>query len=151
MESNNKKDLIEVSVYIITAIFVFYLIYLCFIAEPNKIVFGNVFIDTKAIDFGGFGSLLAGIFSPLAFLWLFLNFRQQDKSLKIAEEQLHLLIIDRENRIKALRAGFKCVNRGWMGIKSKNLQFLHFTFKSNTELRNCSAYIRACPHLKNWY
>lgn len=81
-----KKRPFNLVVYIITTVFLIYLTYICFFAKPNQILLGNVFIKPDSIDFGGFGSLLAGIFSPLAFLWLVLNFRQQEKNLELTEE-----------------------------------------------------------------
>lgn len=84
----DKVDWVKTCIYIITALFLIYLFYICFIVKPNQILFGNVFIKPDSIDFGGFGSLLAGIFSPLAFLWLVLNFRQQNRNLAIAENNL---------------------------------------------------------------
>ncbi|WEE41023.1 hypothetical protein [Acinetobacter sp. TAC-1] len=101
-----KKDPIELAVYIVTGLFLAYLIYICFIAEPDQLLFGNVFIKTDPIDFGGFGSLLAGIFSPLAFLWLILNFKLQAKGLKVSQDQLQLLLDERDNKRKALRVIF---------------------------------------------
>ncbi|WP_288497394.1 hypothetical protein [uncultured Acinetobacter sp.] len=101
-----KKEPIELAVYIVTGLFLAYLIYICFIAEPDQLLFGNVFIKTNPIDFGGFGSLLAGIFSPLAFLWLILNFKLQAKSLKVSQDQLQLLLDERDNKRKALKVIF---------------------------------------------
>ncbi|MFW1746196.1 hypothetical protein ACG9XW_08240 [Acinetobacter guillouiae] len=101
-----KKDPIELAVYIATGLFLAYLIYICFIAEPDQFLFGNVFIKKNSIDFGGFGGLLSGVFAPLAFLWLILNFRQQDKNLKIAEAQLNILLQEITNKRKVSKAVF---------------------------------------------
>lgn len=87
---HNKTDWVKVTIYVATILFLAYLTFICFIVKPNQIEFGNVSIKTDLIDFGGFGSLLAGIFSPLAFLWLILNFRQQNENLKISENNLDL-------------------------------------------------------------
>ena len=84
----DKVDWVKTCIYFTTVLFLTYLFFICFIVKPNQILFGNVFIKPDSIDFGGFGSLLAGIFSPLAFLWLVLNFRQQNRNLAIAEDNL---------------------------------------------------------------
>lgn len=86
----DKVDWVKTCIYFITALFLTYLFFICFIVKPNQVLFGNVFIKPDSIDFGGFGSLLAGIFSPLAFLWLVLNFRQQNTNLRIAEQNLEI-------------------------------------------------------------
>lgn len=92
--------------YLLTLIYLFYIFYICFLAEPDQYLLGNVGIKLQSIDFGGFGSLLAGIFSPLAFLWLFLTFKQTDKNLHIAQKQLMILEEKEENRKKLIKPIF---------------------------------------------
>ena len=134
-----KIDLLKVFVYIVTAIFLLYIIFICLIAKPDQILFGNVFIKTSAIDFGSFGSLLAGIFSPLAFLWLILNFKQQDKNLKIAELQLNELLIDKKNRRRAAKATFEIIRKEQTEIILEETPDLTLTicFKSDINLKDC--------------
>lgn len=92
--------------YLLTLIYLLYIFYICFLAEPDQYLWGNVGIKLQSIDFGGFGSLLAGIFSPLAFLWLFLTFKQTDKNLHIAQKQLMILEEKEENRKKLIKPIF---------------------------------------------
>lgn len=132
-----KKDPIELAVYIATGLFLAYLIYICFIAEPDKFLFGNVFIKTNPIDFGGFGGLLSGIFAPLAFLWLILNFRQQDKNLKIAEKQLKILIQEKTNRRKVTRANFEIKPTKSKFFISPNILFYKIDIISDCDLVDC--------------
>lgn len=132
-----KKDPIELAVYIATGLFLAYLIYICFIAEPDQFLFGNVFIKTDPIDFGGFGGLLSGIFAPLAFLWLILNFRQQDKNLKIAEEQLKILIQEKTNRRKVTRANFEIKPTKSNSFISPNILFYKIEVISDCDLIDC--------------
>ncbi|MDC5273580.1 hypothetical protein NRA56_16075 [Acinetobacter baumannii] len=92
--------------YILTSIYLCYIFYICFLAEPDMYSWGNVGIKSQLIDFGGFGSLLAGIFSPLAFLWLLLTFKQTDKNLHIAQKQLTILEEKELNRKKLIKPIF---------------------------------------------
>ncbi|WP_087528879.1 hypothetical protein [Acinetobacter sp. WCHA55] len=136
-----KIDWIRWAIYLITVIFLAYLIFICFFAKPDQFLFGNVFIKQSTIDFGGFGSLLAGIFSPLAFLWLVLNFRQQDKSLIIAEKQLQMLIEERQARNKILKPKFKFSN--FLVTSFDDEQFglttlLTFECESDKDLMKCN-------------
>lgn len=89
--------------YALTFLYLIYIFYICFLADPNGYSWGNVGIKLQSIDFGGFGSLLAGIFSPLAFLWLLLTFKQTDKNLHIAQKQLMILEEKEENRKKLIK------------------------------------------------
>lgn len=139
----NKIDWIRWAIYLITLIFLTYLFFICFIAKPNQIVFGNVFIKTSRIDFGGFGSLLSGIFSPLAFLWLILNFRQQDKNLRIAEEQFSILLEDKQAKNQLLKPIFKftnfetCIEDEIVDSTSRSLILMKLLCESDKKLKNC--------------
>lgn len=136
-----KIDWIRWTIYLITVIFLAYLIFICFFAKPDQFLFGNVFIKPVPIDFGGFGSLLAGIFSPLAFLWLVLNFRQQDKNLQIAEQQLKILEEDRQaqNEIIKPELTFTDTNVDSLGHETKTLSvLLSFLCASDRELKDCN-------------
>ncbi|MDC4310789.1 hypothetical protein OHV33_13565, partial [Acinetobacter baumannii] len=95
-------------VYCFTLYFFYILANIIFspIGAPNTFSLGNLHINFESINLGELGSLLSGIFAPLAFLWLVLNMKQQDHNLKIAEEQLNILLKDKENRRKATRAFF---------------------------------------------
>lgn len=130
-------DWIKGLIYLATILFLSYLTFVCFIAQPNQIVFGNVFIKTDHIDFGGFGSLLAGIFSPLAFLWLILNFRQQDKNLKIAEKQLEILVAEKQARREILKASISTRNCKVEKLTTADDLLLSFSLQSDKELKNC--------------
>ncbi|WOE34157.1 hypothetical protein QSG85_12585 [Acinetobacter baumannii] len=95
-------------VYCFTLYFFYILANIIFspIGTSNTFSLGNLHINFESINLGELGSLLSGIFAPLAFLWLVLNMKQQDHNLKIAEEQLNILLKDKENRRKATRAFF---------------------------------------------
>lgn len=95
-------------VYCFTLYFFYILANIIFspIGASNTFSLGNLHINFESINLGELGSLLSGIFAPLAFLWLVLNMKQQDHNLKIAEEQLNILLKDKENRRKATRAFF---------------------------------------------
>lgn len=130
-----KFDWIRWTIYLITVLFLAYLIFICFFAKPDQFLFGNVFIKPAPIDFGGFGSLLAGIFSPLAFLWLVLNFRQQDKNLMIAEQQLEILTQEKENRRNLLRASLIVLGYDVEHYSNDDYKLsANFTFTSNFDL-----------------
>lgn len=101
-----KINKVKTTTYGLTSIYLCYIFYICFLAEPNGYSWGNVGIKLQSIDFGGFGSLLAGIFSPLAFLWLLLTFRQTDKNLHIAQKQLMMLEEKETNRKKLIKPIF---------------------------------------------
>lgn len=134
-----KIGLLRVFVYLVTAIFSLYILFICLIAKPDQILLGNVFIKTEPIDFGGFGSLISGIFSPLAFLWLILNFKQQDKSLKIAEQQLHELLIDKKSRRRAAKATFAIISTKQTEdiLKDESYPKLTICFESDINLKDC--------------
>ncbi|OTU28400.1 hypothetical protein CAT59_07520 [Acinetobacter pittii] len=102
----SKINLLKVIPYALTFIYLIYISYICFLAEPDDYSWSNVGIKSELIDFGGFGSLLAGIFSPLAFLWLLLTFRQTDKNLHIAQKQLMILEEKEINRKKLIKPIF---------------------------------------------
>ncbi|MRA44424.1 hypothetical protein [Acinetobacter pittii] len=102
----SKINLLKVIPYALTFIYLIYISYICFLAEPDDYSWSNVGIKSQLIDFGGFGSLLAGIFSPLAFLWLLLTFKQTDKNLHIAQKQLMILEEKEINRKKLIKPIF---------------------------------------------
>ncbi|WP_288382256.1 hypothetical protein [uncultured Acinetobacter sp.] len=87
---------------VITILFFLYLGYLLFLPPGFAKIFSNVVITPKELNYGEFGSLLAGIFAPLAFIWLFYGYLQQSKSLAI-------LIEERQNKRKVLRPKFEFV------------------------------------------
>ena len=139
-----KIDWIRWTIYLITVIFLAYLIFICFFAKPDQFLFGNVLIKPVPIDFGGFGSLLAGIFAPLAFLWLFLNFRQQDKNLMIAEQQLKILLEERQARNEQLKpklrfSKFEIITVNSVGKNS--IILLSFLCESSIELKKCKVMV----------
>lgn len=137
-KSLKKIDWIRLVIYLITVLFLAYFIFICFFAKPDQFLFGNVFIKTSPIDFGGFGSLLAGIFAPLAFLWLVLNFRQQDKSIKIAEKQLMLLVHEQEKKVKSLKAVTNITKTQVSYFRSElNSQFFDLTIQPKSNLKDC--------------
>nr|WP_312824843.1 hypothetical protein [Acinetobacter oleivorans] len=78
--------------------------------DNNTLHWGNLHLKFESINLGDFGGFLSGIFAPLAFLWLMLNMKQQDKNLEIAEKQLSILLQEKENRRKALKATIKNTN-----------------------------------------
>ncbi|HFF2646360.1 TPA: hypothetical protein ACGCAV_003715, partial [Acinetobacter nosocomialis] len=105
-QSFSQINLLKFIPYALTFLYLSYIFYICFLADPNGYSWGNVGIKLQSIDFGGFGSFLAGIFSPLAFLWLFLTFKQTDKNLQIAQKQLMILEEKEENRKKLIKPIF---------------------------------------------
>lgn len=136
--SLKKIDWIRLVIYLITVLFLAYFIFICFFAKPDQFLFGNVFIKTSPIDFGGFGSLLAGIFAPLAFLWLVLNFRQQDKSIKIAEEQLMILINEQEKKVRSLKAVTNITKKQASHfLPEHNMKLFNLTLQPKSDLRDC--------------
>lgn len=96
-------------VYILTLQFFLFLFILLALplGKDNALHWGNLHIKFASINLGELGGFLSGIFAPLAFLWLMLNMKQQDKNLEIAERQLSLLLQEKENRRKALKATIK--------------------------------------------
>ncbi|MDO7534985.1 hypothetical protein Q5113_05335 [Acinetobacter pittii] len=104
----------------------------------NSYSWGNLHINFESINLGELGSLLSGIFAPLAFLWLVLNMKQQDHNLKIAEEQLNILLKDKENRRKATRAFFS-MNSTEPEPEILNDEYILFKIKitSDEPLKDC--------------
>ncbi|WP_461311718.1 hypothetical protein [Acinetobacter sp. GN11] len=96
-------------VYMLTLQFFLFLIILLALplGEDNTLHLGNLHIKFESINLGDLGGFLSGIFAPLAFLWLMLNMKQQDKNLEIAERQLSILLKEKENRRKITRAQLK--------------------------------------------
>ncbi|HCA5146704.1 TPA: hypothetical protein MW178_001909 [Acinetobacter baumannii] len=96
-------------IYFITIFFITILGLILFLpfGKNNTFSIGNLHIVFKSINLGELGGFLSGIFAPLAFLWLILNMKQQDKNLEIAESQLNILMQEKENRRKALKATIK--------------------------------------------
>ncbi|AQV16893.1 hypothetical protein [Acinetobacter pittii] len=96
-------------VYLLTLSFFVFLILLFTLplGADNTLHWGNLHINFESINLGELGGFLSGIFAPLAFLWLMLNMKQQDKNLEIAEKQLSILLQEKENRRKALKATIK--------------------------------------------
>lgn len=71
-------------------IFYFLVIYLGGILAYISI-FMNFFADyTKPLEFNEVGDFLAGIFSPIAFLFLYLGYRQNSEALKLQARELGL-------------------------------------------------------------
>lgn len=146
MNFRNKFDITKYIVYVVTFLLITYFLVLWLIPPHwlESISFGNILISDKAIDFGGFGGLLSGIFAPLAFLWLLLNFKQQEKSLKIAEKQLDILIQEKLNKRKVMKATF----RTFPGTKEltfdENTRHYNLTLIPSMKLHEC--YIQPFKH-----
>lgn len=92
---------------LVTVLWLLYFLLIWLVPVDYFFEFGNIKIVIKSINLGEFGSLISGVFAPLAFLWLFQNFKQQDENLKIAHSQLKILIEERENRRRVKKAYFK--------------------------------------------
>ncbi|CAA0287522.1 hypothetical protein [Acinetobacter baumannii] len=95
-------------IYFITLFFITILGLILFLpfGEENTFSVGNLHIVFKPINLGEFGGFLSGIFAPLAFLWLILNMKQQDKNIEISEKELNILLQEKENRRKITKANF---------------------------------------------
>lgn len=108
---------------IATVIFVLYWVYLILLPPGFFGVNSNVAIISKDLNYGEFGSLLSGLFAPLAFIWLFYGYFQQSKSLSI-------LIEERQNKRKVLRPKFELFKQKRTAFSSDyKTQYYLLTFK----------------------
>ncbi|EMN2537815.1 hypothetical protein RZ964_002789 [Acinetobacter baumannii] len=127
-------------IYFITIFFIIILGLILFLpfGKDNIFHLGNLHIDFEPINLGELGGFLSGIFAPLAFLWLILNMKQQDKNLEIAEKQLSILLQEKQNRRKITKAHFE-TQSARPEILLLNGKQLHFKIKisSNSPLVDC--------------
>lgn len=127
-------------IYFITIFFITILFLILFLpfGSDNTFHLGNLHIIFKPINLGELGGFLSGIFAPLAFLWLILNMKQQDKNLDIAEKQLSILLQEKENRRKITKAQFETQSAHPENLLPNGKQ-LHFKVKisSNSPLVDC--------------
>ncbi|KRI52000.1 MULTISPECIES: hypothetical protein [Acinetobacter] len=130
-------------VYFLTFyIFLILLIVMTFPLDKNQILhLGNLHINFKAINLGEFGGFLSGIFAPLAFLWLALNMKQQDKNLEIAEKQLSILLQEKENRRKITKAHFETQSAHPESLLL-NEKLLHFKVKISSSSHLVDCYVK---------
>lgn len=77
-------------VTIISIIWIIYILYIVFLPKGLFGTHGNIIIKYDELKLGDLGSFISGIFAPLAFIWLFENFRQQQNILDITKAQLFL-------------------------------------------------------------
>lgn len=70
-------------------------IYLCVITLA--VVFK--FQDFQSLKLNELGDFLAGVFGPVAFLWLVLGFLQQGRELKLSSEALQLQAVELKNAV----------------------------------------------------
>ncbi|MDC4459929.1 hypothetical protein R4462_04450 [Acinetobacter baumannii] len=127
-------------IYFITIFFIIILGLILFLpfGKDNTFHLGNLHIDFEPINLGDLGGFLSGVFAPLAFLWLILNMKQQDKNLEIAEKQLSILLQEKENRRKITKAHFETQPSNPELLLPYEKQ-LHFKVKisSNSPLVDC--------------
>lgn len=64
------------------------------------IIMGAKFDDLIKLDLNEIGDLAAGVFGPMAFLWLILGYLQQGKELKASTEALKLQAKELNNSVK---------------------------------------------------
>ena len=78
------------------------ILYLLFILTISLLfVFAS---DSKSLSLNNLGDYLAGVFSPLAFLWLVLGYRQQAKELRLQAKELKNTVreLSSQNELNAL-------------------------------------------------
>ncbi|MGQ1397970.1 hypothetical protein ACT41J_13745 [Acinetobacter baumannii] len=129
-------------IYFITIFFIIILGLILFLpfGKDNTFHLGNLHIDFESINLGELGGFLSGIFAPLAFLWLILNMKQQDKNLEIAEKQLSILLQEKQNRRKALKATIKntaIIQENNPSHDEKDYEDYIINFNSDIKLISC--------------
>lgn len=96
------------------------------------------FEEFKALDLNEKGDFLAGIFSPLAFLWLVFGYLQQGQELKQNTEALHLQAIELGKNVEAQNELVK--------LQQQEQVAKHFSVEPTLKYNSCSILVNQQQH-----